>query len=298
MTELKIKDIKKVLILGSGTLGLRVGLQSAISGFDVCIYDLTDEILTTTKVIHGKLLNSFVKSNKIQQAHIDSIMNRISYSSDPNQAAQGVDFVSESVTEDVGIKQQVWKQFGELCPQHTVFTTNTSYLLPSMFADHSGRPERFSAFHFHDVFIANVVDIMPHSGTSPWVTELLFEMGKKLQQTPVLIKKESPGYIFNYILMHILTSSGSLLSRNIGSIHDIDRSWMGNFKTPVGPFGILDQIGLDTAWHVSKNSDTPKSLEFAALLKTYIDQGKLGIKTGEGFYTYPNPEYQQQDFVI
>ena len=167
-----------------------------------------------------------------------------------------------------------------------------------MFAEHSGRPGKFCAFHFHDVFVANVVDIMPHVGTEPWIIDLLFDLGKRLNQTPVHIKQESQGYLFNFILMHILTSAGSLLSRDIGSIHDIDRSWMGNFNMPVGPFGMLDQIGLDTAWHVAKNTGTGRSKEFADLLQTYIDSGKLGIKTGEGFYKYPNPEYQNPDFVI
>jgi 3-hydroxybutyryl-CoA dehydrogenase len=298
MEEIKLKDIKKVLILGSGTLGLRVGLQAAISGFDVCIYDLNNEILASAKIVQSKLLKSLAREGKIQGGDIPTILNRINYTTDPQLAASDADFVSESVTEDVAIKQKVWKQFGELCPPHTVFTTNTSFLLPSMFAEHSGRAEQFCAFHFHDVFVANVVDIMPHTGTEQWVIDLLFEMGKKLEQTPVLIKKESPGYLFNHILMHILTSAGSLLSNDIGTIYDIDRSWMGNFNTPVGPFGMLDQIGLDTAWHVSKNNDTPKSQEFAILLKTYIDQGKLGIKTGEGFYSYPNPEYQEEGFVV
>lgn len=295
---MKLEEIHKFLILGSGTLGLRVGLQAAISGFDVCIYDLNDEILTSSKVIQSKLLKSLAREGKIQQKAIDDIISRLSYTTDPGLAASSADFVSESVTEYVAIKQKVWNQFGELCPSHTVFTTNTSFLLPSMFANHSGRPDRFCAFHFHDVFVANVVDIMPHPGTEQWVIDLLFEMGKKLNQTPVLIKKESPGYLFNHILMHILTSAGSLLSNDIGTIHDIDRSWMGNFNTPVGPFGMLDQIGLDTAWHVSKNNDTPNSQEFARLLKKYIDQGKLGIKTGEGFYSYPNPEYQKAGFVV
>jgi len=297
MKELKIEDIKKVLILGSGTLGLRVGLQAAISGYDVCIYDLTDEILTSTKTIQGKLLKSLARNGIIDATTLQGVMPRISYTTDPEIAAQNTDFVNESVTEDITIKQKVWKQFGALCPQHTVFTTNTSYLLPSMFAEYSGRPERFCAFHFHDVFVANVVDIMPHSGTAQWVVDLLFDVGRKLRQTPVLIKKESPGYIFNYILMHVLTSSGSLLANEIGTIHDIDKSWMGNFKTPVGPFGMLDQIGLDTAWHVTKNLNTSDSQEFASVLKTYIDQGKLGIKTGKGFYDYPNPAYQQEGFV-
>ncbi|MFY0652016.1 MAG: 3-hydroxyacyl-CoA dehydrogenase [Cyclobacteriaceae bacterium] len=294
---MKLEDINKFLVLGSGTLGLRIGLQAAISGFDVCIYDLKDNALSSAKSVQGKLLNSLSQEGKIPKEDIDSIQSRLNFTTDSKQAAQDADFVSESVTEDVSTKQKVWKQFGELCPPHAIFTTNTSFLLPSLFADHCGRPKRFCAFHFHDVFVAKVVDIMPHPTTDHRVTDLLFEMGKKLGQIPVFIKKESKGYLFNFILMHILTSSGSLLSNGIGSVHDIDRSWMGNFNAPIGPFGMLDQIGLDTAWHVSKNSDSARSHEFAALLKTYIDQGKLGIKTGEGFYKYPNPEYAQKGFV-
>lgn len=297
MQKLTLNDIKTVLILGSGTLGLRVGLQAAISGFMTKIYDINQKSLDSAKSIQIKLLKSMSSSMGLTEVEVDDVLTRITYTTDPQEAARNVDFINESVTEDVPIKQSVWKQFGELCPDKTVFTTNTSFLLPSMFADHSGRPERFCAFHFHDVFVANVVDIMPHANTSPWVTELLFDMGKKLNQTPVFIKKESPGYIFNYMLMHILTAAGSLLSNEIGSIHDIDRSWMGNFNMPVGPFGMIDQIGLDTAWHVSKNTNTKKSMVFANLLKKYMDEGKLGVKTGEGFYKYPNPSYKNSDFL-
>lgn len=297
MDNIKPDDIKKILIIGSGTLGLRIGLQAAISGFEVCMYDLTTETLDNARSIQRKILNSLAKSNTTLAAQSEVVLDRISFTSDARDAATGIDLVSESVTEDVVVKKAVWKQFGKLCPAHCLFTTNTSFLLPSLFAADSGRPDRFCAFHFHDVFVANVVDIMPHPGTSPWVIDLLFDIGKKLNQTPIKIQKESNGYIFNYMLMHILTSAGALFASNVGSIQDIDRSWMGNFKMPVGPFGMLDQIGLDTAWHVSMNSDTPKSREFADLLKQYMDLGKLGVKTGEGFYKYPNPEYQQEGFV-
>ena len=191
----------------------------------------------------------------------------------------------------------MWKQFGELAPAKTIFTTNTSYLLPSQFAAISGRPEKFCAFHFHDVFTARVVDIMPHPGTHPDLIALLFDFGKKLNQVPVLVKKESPGYIFNFMLMALIGAAGRLKTKEIGSIEDIDKSWMVNFNMPMGPFGILDNIGLDTAWHVTKDLEDHASKDFAALLKMYVDQGKLGEKSGEGFYRYPNPAYKDVDFL-
>ena len=297
MTPRKIEDIQHFLVLGSGTLGLRVALQAAISGFDTTVYDISDKALASGKEIQIKILKSLIKSGNIPASDFDGIMSRLSFTSDPSEAAANADFINESVTEEPEIKEQVWKQFGELCPEHTVFTTNTSYMLPSMFADASGRPAEFCAFHFHDVFTARVVDIMPHPGTAPWVIELLDDMGKRLNQIPVRMKKENPGYIFNTMLMAFLGAAGALVTYDVASIEDVDRSWMGNFGMPSGPFGIMDQIGLDTAWHVTHKMKDTKSQKFASFLKTYIDQGKLGIKTGEGFYKYPNPGYQSPDFL-
>jgi 3-hydroxybutyryl-CoA dehydrogenase len=100
------------------------------------------------------------------------------------------------------------------------------------------------------------------------------------------------------MLMALIGAAGKLLTGEVGSIEDIDRSWMVNFHMPMGPFGILDSIGLDTAWHVTHKMPDRASIAFASLLKTYIDQGKLGEKSGEGFYTYPHPKYKEQDFVL
>lgn len=292
-----LADIKKVLIIGSGTLGLRIGLQSALSGFDTTIYDIHEKAFDAARKIHVSILKSLVAKKIISPEESDMALQRIHFNLDPVAAANEADFVSESVLEDLDVKKKVWSQFATLCPAHAIFTTNTSYLLPSWFAAETGRPGLFCAFHFHDVFLANVVDIMPHAGTEPWVTDLLMEMGRRLKQTPVFVKKESNGYIFNAMLMALIGAAGALVTNEVSSIEDVDRSWMGNFKMPTGPFGILDAIGLETAWHVTHNQTDTKSQKFAAFLKTYVDAGKLGIKTGEGFYKYPNPAYQDENFV-
>jgi len=292
-----LADIKKVLIIGSGTLGLRIGLQSALSGFDTTIYDINEKAFDAARKIQASILKSLVDKKIITAEQSAEALQRIHFTLDAAAAAKDADFVSESVLEELSVKKKVWSQFAELCPPHAIFTTNTSYLLPSWFAAETGRPGLFCAFHFHDVFIANVVDIMPHAGTEPWVTDLLMEMGRKLNQTPVYVKKESNGYIFNAMLMALIGAAGALVTNEVSSIEDVDRSWMGNFKMPSGPFGILDAIGLETAWHVTKNQTDPKSQKFAALLKTYVDAGKLGVKSGEGFYKYPNPAYMQENFV-
>lgn len=288
--------IHKICILGAGTLGSRVALQSAISGLQVSVYDIHQKSLDFGRKTMEKILRQLVKGGQLSESQVPEIFSRILFTLDPLEAVADADFINESVTEEEDIKKKVWKQFGEIAPEKTWFTTNTSYLLPSMFAEESSRPAKFCAFHFHDVFYSRVVDIMPHPGTDPAMIPMLEELGRKLNQVPVLVKKENPGYIFNTMLMALIGAAGKLLTREVGSIEDIDRSWMVNFHMPMGPFGILDSIGLDTAWHVTHKMPDAASQAFARLLKTYIDQGKLGEKTGEGFYTYPNPAYKQQNF--
>lgn len=285
-------DIKKVLILGAGTLGTRVGLQAAISGYTVTIYDIHESALQQAQKVMEKVLRYTFKIRLTKEEDKPAILSRIKFTTHPHEAVLDADLINESVTEDTAIKEKVWKQFGELAPAKTIFTTNTSYLLPSQFAAISGRPEKFCAFHFHDVFTAKVVDIMPHPSTDPELIPLLMDFGKSLNQVPVLVKKESPGYIFNFMLMALIGAAGKLKTSEVGSIEDIDKSWMVNFNMPMGPFGILDNVGLDTAWRVTKDRPDSSSRAFAELLKSYIDQGKLGEKSGEGFYKYPNPAYK------
>jgi 3-hydroxybutyryl-CoA dehydrogenase len=275
-----------------------VALQAAISGFNVTLYDIHQKSLDFSMEIMLKILRQLHKSGQISKGQDLEVLARIKFTLDPAEAVKDADFINESVTEESDIKKKVWRQFGALAPEKTIFTTNTSYMLASMFAEDSGRPERFSAFHFHDVFYSRVVDIMPHPETDPALIPVLEDLGRKLNQVPVILKKENPGYIFNTMLMALLGAAGKLLTGEVASIEDIDRSWMVNFHMPMGPFGILDTIGLDTAWHVTHKMPDRASIAFAALLKTYIDQGKLGEKTGEGFYTYPHPAYREEKFIL
>ena len=293
----ELKDIKNILIIGSGTLGLRIALASALNGYKVTIYDIKEEAFVQAKKIQGSLIKILIKENRITTADGEKTLQNQVFTTDAVQAAADADLVSESVTEDLELKKKVWKQFGELCPDKTIFTTNTSSLLPSLYAEETGRPERFCALHFHDVFYANVVDIMPNPNTEPWIIDLLKAYGESIQQTVVIMKRESPGYIFNAMLISVLGAAGALVTFDVASIEDVDRSWMGNWKMPSGPFGIIDEIGLDTAWHVVHVFKDEKSKRFSKLLDSYIQQGKLGRKTGEGFYKYPNPRFQDEDFI-
>jgi len=221
--------------------------------------------------------------------------------SDADKAGKNADFVSESVPEDPELKGRVFGRFNDICPPRTVFTTNTSSLIPSMIAEATGRPDRFAAFHFHDVRFNNIVDIMPHPGTSEDTLQMVKDFAESIGQVAIVLKKENFGYVFNAMLMELLKSAQSLAANKVAEVADIDRAWMGVMHTLVGPFGIMDSIGLDTVWKITdywaNQLKDPQAMANAAFLKQYVDKGYLGVKTGKGFYTYPDPAFERPGFI-
>lgn len=298
---MKINDIKKVLLLGAGTMGQQISIPCALAGFDVVIYDINEEALKNALRRIPKIMSGMVLWKKITQEEADAAFKRITTTTDPELAAKDADIVSESVPEKPELKVKIFSQFNKLCPERTIFTTNTSTLLPSKIAAGTGRPEKFLALHFHDVSITNVVDIMPHPGTSEETTALVKEFAEKAGQLPIMMHKESSGYVFNYMIGALFTSAQTLATQNVASIEDIDRAWMGVTHMMQGPFGMMDGIGLDTMLSVteywaSKNKD-PQWIKNAEFLRGYVEKGHLGMKTKKGFYEYPKPAYNQPEFL-
>ena len=283
---INLSDIHRVAILGAGTLGLRVALRCALDGYTTTAYDITDEALRNAEHIQGKILSRLLKDERITQAQADAARQRLTYTTDPGEVAEGADLMNESVPENVDIKVKTYEQFADLWPEHTILTTNTSYLLPSQFAEASGRPERFAALHFHDVFMADVVDIMPHPGTAQWVSDLLIEFGASISQIPVFIKEETNGYLFNSMLMSFCGAAMQLYFSGKASAEDIDRAWMGNTKMPIGPLGMLDQIGTKTLVNVTRNQQDRRSKFLLPHLEKMLEEGRLGKAHGVGFYDY------------
>jgi 3-hydroxybutyryl-CoA dehydrogenase len=298
---MKIEDIKRVLILGAGTMGQQIGLQCAMHGYDVIYYDLTQEILDKALRRVNKLGAWYVSSGRLTEEDLRQALARITATPDAATAARDADLISESVPEDPGLKAKVFAQFNALCPERTIFTTNTSMLVPSMFAKAIGRPEKLVALHFHDTRSTNVVDLMPHPGTDPAVTQRVHDFAVSIGQIVIVLHRENSGYVFNTMLSSLFTSALTLASRNVATIEDIDRSWMGVMHTFMGPFGIMDQVGLSTVWTITdywaKKMGDPQAQANANFLKQYVDMGHLGAKTNRGFYSYPDPAYAEANFL-
>ena len=295
-----IDDIRRVLVVGAGTMGQQIALQCATHGFDVTLYDVDPAALERARAQQSAYLDGFVAAG-LPRARADQALARVAITTDAAAAADA-DLLSESVPEDPELKGRVLAQFGALCPPRTIFTTNTSYLIPSMLAAATGRPDRFAALHFHlPVWVSNVVDVMPHPGTAPEVNELLHAFARRIGQVPIGYARETHGYIFNAMLGAINREALTLVANGVARFEDVDRSWMGIMKMPVGPFGIMDSVGLETVYTITaywaRVLGDAQGERNAELVKQLIDAGRLGVKSGRGFYTYPDPAYQRPGFV-
>lgn len=298
---MNIEDIKTVLILGAGSMGQQIGFQCAASGYDVMLYDISQALLDKAMGRMSKLANTYVKGNRLDRDQADAALARIRTETDPQTAGETADLISESVPEDPALKGKIFAQFNEICPSHTIFTTNTSSLLPSMFAADTGRPDRFAAFHFHDTRFTNIVDIMPHPGTSGETVALIRAFAERIGQVPIVLERENNGYVFNAMFNELLRSAQTLAANGVVPPADIDRAWMGVMHTVIGPFGLMDSIGIDTVWKITdywaKQTQKPQLITNAGFLKKYVDSGHLGAKTKKGFYTYPDPEFAKPGFI-
>jgi 3-hydroxybutyryl-CoA dehydrogenase len=302
MAEMRIEDVRRVTVVGGGTMGQQIGFQCAGHGYDVAIYEIDPAALEAA----GERIDAYAagleSGGMITSDLRASARARITLTSDLAAAAREADVVSEAVPEDPDLKGRVLAEFNVACPPRTIFTTNTSTLLPSQFARASGRGDRLLALHFHlPVWVNNLADVMPHPGTAPAVTQLVLAFARRIGQVPIELRREHNGYVFNSMYGALNTAAIGLAQQGVASIEDIDRAWMHITRASVGPLGALDAVGLDTAWTITdywaRRLGDEQLRANAAFLKAYVDRGDVGVKSGRGFYTYPDPAYAQPGFI-
>jgi len=296
-------EIKNVTVAGAGTLGSQIAWQTATKGFTVKVYDAFEKGLEEGKKSHQQFAELFKSTRGFSQDEIDQIFSRLSYTTNLAEAVKDADLVSESVPENLEIKRSFYLEMAKVAPERTIFTTNSSTMLPSQFAQESGRPEKFLALHFaNGIWDANIGEVMGHAGTDPAIFTQVIDFAKAIGMVPIPIHKEQNGYIINSLLVPWLSAAGDLVLNEVADFKAIDKTWMVSTDMKVGPFGLMDMLGLELVYNVyqhwgEKLNDQATLKRADYFKKNFVEKNKIGVKTGEGFYKYPNPEYQNPDFL-
>jgi len=295
--------MKNVTILGAGILGSQISWQAAFHGFYVTVYDIDEKALEKAKEKHKGYAAYFKARRGATDDEIQNTFGRLTYTIDLTDAVKDADITSESVPEVLEIKKDFYKKLAAVAPEKTIFTTNSSTMVPSQYAAETGRPEKFLALHFaNPVWEANIAEIMGHPGTDKKIFDEVVAFSKAMGMVPIPLFKEQSGYVINTLLSPLLAAAGNLFFNGVADYKTIDKTWMISTGAKFGPFGIMDLVGMQTMYHVmllkAKQTGDEDALKRAEAIKAnFIDKGKMGMSSGEGFYKYPNPEYQSPDFL-
>ena len=295
--------IKNVTVAGSGVLGYQIAFQTAFKGFNVTVYDISDEAIQHAKTKFALLSAKYKEDLGATDEQLAQTKANLTYSSDLAQATAQADLIIEAVPENLKIKISFYNELAKVAPKHTIFATNSSTLLPSQIADATKRPKQFLALHFaNEIGKHNTAEIMGHDQTDPALFDLIVEFATNIGMIALPLHKEQPGYILNTLLVPLLEAATELLVKEVADAPTIDKTWMVATGAPIGPCGILDIIGITTAYNIIKmtadaTKDPLKLKTIAYLKEEFLDKNKLGVGTGEGFYTYPNPAFKAKDFL-
>ena len=317
--------MNKVVVAGGGVLGTQIRLMCAYTGHDVTFWlrsessigrttpkielykkAMLDDLSAAKNLIGnplGKLLypKGLITSwDGITAEAIDELIakgeknmtDNIHIELDMAKAVSGADIVIESMAEDPDAKIDVYEQMKDLLDPDTILVTNSSTLLPSMFAQYTGRPEKYLSLHFaNTIWKNNTAEIMGHPGTDPEIYHKVVEFAKEINMISLELKKEQPGYILNSMLVPFLSAAQALWAKEVADPETIDLTWRLATGAPKGPFEILDIVGLETAYNINQmkpEAQDPDSTihKIGLLLKEKIDKGETGINAGKGFYDY------------
>lgn len=284
--------IKHVVVLGAGVLGAQIAFQASFHGFHVISYDIDQNALVAAQKRFDRLAQRYQRDLNASEQALQATRARLRQSCDLAEAVKEADLIIEAAPENLELKKTLWEQVGKLAPRHTIFCTNTSTLLPSLFHESSGDPSRFLALHFaNQIWLQNIVEVMGTAKTDATHIQTTVNFAKAMGMEPIVIKKEVAGYVMNRLLVPFLTAASHLLADEVATPKEIDLVWQKATGAPKGPCEIMDIVGLRTVYaiHSAKAHGTPDplTLRFAELIKTqYLDRGHLGKESGQGFFRY------------
>jgi 3-hydroxybutyryl-CoA dehydrogenase len=284
-------ELKRVLVVGAGTMGSQIALQTAISGrYEVTLVDSAEGQLERAEAQNRKLVERSVEKGRLTQEDASNALARITAEKDLAAAAGVADLVIEAVIEDFDAKKGVFTTLGKHVKKEAVLASNSSTIAISRLAGFTGSPERCCNMHFfHPVTVMQLCEVVRGPKTSDDTVETAMEFVRSIGRTPVLLQKEIWGFIVNRILFAASEEAMHLLEGGYASAEDIDTAVQKGLNWPMGPFHLLDFSGLDIFYGAMKDRHRQGEGDDAPeLLRKLVEEGHLGRKTGKGFFDYPS----------
>lgn len=282
-------NIKTIGVVGAGTMGTGIAQVAAMKGYNVILRDIKMEYVESSVTKMAKLLDKSVKKERITEVQKNDTLDRIT-KTDKLDDFKDADLIIEAVLENMDLKKSIFSELNEICKEDTIFATNTSSMSVTEIASASGRPDRFCGIHFFNpVPVMKLVEVIYGMDSSKKTIEMALEFSLSLGKTPVEVKKDSPGFIVNRLLIPYMNEAARLLEEGVASVEDIDTAVKLGLNYPMGPFQMFDFGGIDLSVIISEYfRDEFNDLGYAPqlILKQMIRAGKTGMKCGEGFYKY------------
>lgn len=295
------QKIKKVAVIGTGTLGTQIAMQAASYGYDVQVYDQDPEIFQKTLDKLPGMMKIIGEGPTLPVEEWKKAAQKIKQAKSLGEALKEVDLVIEAVPEILELKREVFMHIDALAPKEAILATNSSSLPISKIESATKRPEKCLNMHFYQPAVGmNIVDIMGGTKTAAEIIGAGQQFVRSIGCLPLMVKKEILGFCFNSVWRAIKRQTLYMWAGGFVDFRDIDRAWMVFTRRSQGPFGLMDLVGLDVVYNIEmvyyNESKDPKDHPPDAL-KAMIERKELGVKAGKGFYTYPNPEYSRPDFL-
>jgi len=281
-------EVNKVGVVGCGFMGAGIVQVCAQSGYDVTVTEISEQILSKGILTIEYYLGRGVEKGRISQEDKDSTQSRIN-GSISLEDLKDCDLVIEVVPEDMKLKKRILTELDRICPRQTILCSNTSCLSVTKLAKATNRPDRVIGTHFlSPVPSSKLLEIVRADTTNSETLETVKKFGLSLGKE-ILLAKDTPGFIFNYLLLALTGAAVRLLENGVASAEDIDKSMTLGLGHPIGPLALADFNGLDIGYMVScamyERTQDP-CLATSTIMRELVDSGRLGRKTGEGFYKY------------
>jgi len=283
-------EIKKVAMVGAGTMGNQIAMQVAISGFQVTCYSRKESTIEKAGNYSDGWFAKSVEKGKMTEEEADQAKGRLKFTTDLKEAVSGADLVIEAVSDVLKTKRDILNEIDQYTPEHTIYASNSSYIVSSLFADSVKHPENVLNVHFFNpALVMKLVEVVQGPHVSDATVETIFSFIKSIHKIPVLVKKEIYGFVVNRVFSAVTKEACYMLDQGVASIEDIDTAVKNGLGYPMGPFELLDMTGIDLEYDVLmekfRMTGEPADKPSPAIVERYA-RGEYGRKTKKGFYHY------------